>query len=74
MSNVLSIIYSLVRHIHLQESARKRCLEVWLSALYGNQWVSSIRLGENLMKYVALSFYDAITRENMLTAAGLFAK
>ena len=47
---VLLLIYSLVSHIRLQETARKKGFEVWLSALYGNGRIFSIRSGGNVMK------------------------
>ena len=43
----ISIIYSLVSHNDLQESARKRWLQVWISVLFGKKRVSNIRLDEN---------------------------
>ena len=60
MNTVLSVIYSLPSHIHLRESARKRCLKVWLSAFYPER-VFSIRLGERYQQkkcaHIGWSFF-----------------
>ena len=47
---VLLLINSLASHIRLQETARKKGFEIWLSALYRNGRIFSIRSSGNIMK------------------------